>query len=228
MFKVNPVDSNQLGVHPNLIKFVSKQQKKHFSKPFSEHTNLAFEYFSDAISGFEGEVILDACCGVGESTLYLSKAYPDCLVVGIDRSAARLDKNPYYNQYKLRNHARSPEKSGNTLFVRANLVDFWRLLSASEFARRIKKQYILYPNPYPKKAQLGKRWYASPVMKDIVSICKKIECRSNWSIYLEEFQRALSVYDIPSEISRIDSQPITPFERKYQAAGQACWKLITL
>mmetsp|Transcript_15889 Transcript_15889/g.64963 ORF Transcript_15889/g.64963 Transcript_15889/m.64963 type:complete len:107 (+) Transcript_15889:836-1156(+) len=40
----------------------------------------------------------------------------------------------------------------NAQFIRANLVDVWRL--ALEHRWVVKKQYVLYPNPYPKKTDL--------------------------------------------------------------------------
>lgn len=225
MFKVNPVSSNQQGPHSDLLDVVSKQQVSEFLKPISQHTEEAFAQFSEYANAFKGGIIIDACCGVGESTLALSKQFPECLVVGIDKSIARLDKNAHYYQCKS---AENGDVFNNVMLLRADLNDFWRLLSTSELHHAVKKQFILYPNPYPKKAQLGKRWYASPIMKNIVSVSTTIECRSNWLIYLEEFQQALSVYKVRSEIVPVATAPITPFERKYLASGQNCWKLTTI
>lgn len=225
MFKVNRIKSNQQEVHIHLLAMIERQKQAKFRKPISEHTRKAFDAFSRVADAFSGNTIVDACCGVGESTVALSKQYPDCLVVGIDKSIVRLEKNPFYHGTSTGQCAKAVK---NVFLLRADLADFWRLLSESNHKKAIKRQYILYPNPYPKKTQLVKRWYASPIMKYIISTHMNIECRSNWLIYLKEFQQALSVYGIDSVITVIDSQPLTPFERKYMLSGQDCWKLETV
>ena len=39
-----------------------------------------------------GKVVVEAGCGTGESTVHLAHAYTDHLVLGVDKSAHRLDK----------------------------------------------------------------------------------------------------------------------------------------
>ena len=221
MFHVNSVDSNQHQIHRDLLKLVAKHDSSTFLRPFAEHTMHAFDKFAKFAETNNKKILIDACCGVGESTLHLAKKHPDCLVVGIDKSIARLEKNQSYQ-------ACLNQPGDNVLLVRADLHDFWRLLSESKYKHRIKRQFIFYPNPYPKKSQLSKRWYAGPVMKSIVDACPNIECRSNWLLYLEEFQQALLYFGIHSKIVEISSTPITPFERKYMESNQRCWKIETI
>ena len=46
-------------------------------------------------------VILDSGCGTGKSTFILGQIHPNCVVIGIDQSIARLSRNKSYNQPDL-------------------------------------------------------------------------------------------------------------------------------
>jgi len=224
------ISTNQLDVHEDLLTLVHKHQRNHSQKPFAEHTKMAFQIMLDWLQDWHGEVIIDACCGVGESTARLALAYPNCRIVGVDKSAARLSKQSHYQKLVHKDSAQNIEEGlTNHINIQADLNDFWRLLEqhVAEHPWRIGKQYLLYPNPYPKKTQLQKRWHASSAMKSIVACSSVIEVRSNWLIYLQEFQKALACYDISSNIACVESEPFTPFERKYLASEQVCWQLNT-
>jgi hypothetical protein len=52
--------------------------------------------------------------------------------------------------------------------------------------------------------------------------------RSNWRLYLEEFQQAAKQMALHGELSQVNvavEQALTPFEAKYLASGQICWQL---
>ncbi len=225
------ISTNQFEIHEDLPKIIARHQSHVFAKPIAEHTKNAFNFMLSYLSECDSDVILDACCGVGESTIKIAEQNPTSKVIGIDKSIARLNK---HNSYK------KADEPSNYILIQADLIDFWRLL-ASYLSRepkvkwRITKQYILYPNPYPKKAQIGKRWYASAIFKDILSVCEHIEWRSNWELYLQECLEAAKLYALSGEISVIEntknpedivSASYTPFERKYQSSGQTCFKLV--
>lgn len=232
-----PVVSNQVGVHPDLPKLLLRHQQAEFKRPIAEHTQRAFDAVVAYLLDWQGEVILDTCCGVGESTLNLARLHPQAKIIGVDKSIARLGKHHSYQAkqtYTFNKMSVDDEKTelNNYLLVQADLNDFWRLLSAYLSTQKptwqLIKQTIFYPNPYPKKSQLGKRWHASAVMPFIVDVCKNIEVRSNWLLYLEEFLSAAEFYGLTGTIEVFDDEPITPFERKYQDAGQTCFKLAIL
>lgn len=111
------------------------------------------------------------------------------------------------------------------VFVRADLVDFWRLLD--DAGLRLARHYILYPNPWPKIGHLGRRWHAHPVFPWIPRLGGVLECRSNWQVYIEEFALALEeTIGRPVPWARFEAQvPLTPFERKYRDSGQALYRL---
>jgi len=211
--------SNQDDIHEKLEEVVKKHIAHPFQKPYQEHTVEAFEEIDRLVKAHGGEVILDACCGVGQSTRLLAKQNPQALVIGIDKSANRITRNvdevagddgQQVNNYEL---------------VRADLNDFYRLVAKSGWP--IKKHYILYPNPWPKSKHLQRRWHGSAVFPEILSIGETITLRSNWPLYLEEFHKAAEIGGRSGEISLVDDElPLTPFEAKYKASGQACWQLV--
>ncbi len=206
------VESNQDGIHESLEKTVKKHLCSKFKKPFQQHTIDAFKQVEKQISQRPMPLILDSCCGVGDSSRYLAEQNPDHWVIGIDKSEARLSKE------------RPEHKLDNLILLRADLNDFYRL--AVEAGWHLAKHSIFYPNPWPKSSQLKKRWHGSAVFPDMLKLSGEMELRSNWRLYLEEFQFALKLAGFDSQLSRLDvKQPITAFERKYGQSGQDLWLL---
>jgi len=221
------ITSNQLGVHDDLNEIVNKYKLSAFKKPIAEHTQRSFYEVLAWLDNWEGDVIIDACCGVGESSIVLGQQNPNAKVIGIDKSVARLDKHHHYKH----NKEKAKQSTLNNVAVfQADLNDFWRLLADYLPSAKwtVSQQCLFYPNPYPKKAQVQKRWHASPTFVALLACCKTIQVRSNWLIYLQEFAQALAIYGIQSEITELNDEAITPFERKYKDSGQQCWKLHTL
>ena len=160
-----------------------------------------------------GDIILDSGCGTGESSLRFARACPGTLVVGIDKSATRLARAP---------HAGAP----NLRYVRADLVD------VCHFARlrrwRISGHFLLYPNPWPKQRHLLRRWHAHPALGDLIALGGRLELRTNWAVYAEEFAAALALWcalDVTVEAWRPDA-PASAFERKYLASGHALYRVV--
>lgn len=211
-----PVSSNQCGPHKQLQALVQKHARSIFLKPLSPVSRAAFEHAIGAWEQAGGGLILDAGCGVGLSTRRLAQAHPDCFVIGVDQSADRLQRDVRWPGVAL----------ANFITVRADLVDFWRLLLAAGI--HPAKHYLLYPNPWPKKDQLGRRWHGHPVFPAVIALGGEIECRSNWSIYIEEFAQAVSQLSgrkVCAESFAADpAAPLTPFEEKYRASGHTLWR----
>lgn len=210
------VESTQTTIHENLEKTVLKNRDHTFQKPIAEHTHTAFNKFLDFYDPTK-VLIMDYGCGVGESTHFISSLYPDAQVIGVDRSELRLKKQMNKNL----------AENQNILFVRADLVDFWRLLVQHDFQNKILKHFILYPNPSPKPGQLKRRFHAHPVFMDLLSLKGEFEVRSNWKIYLEEFATAVQILtgkQMKLE-TNIHPEPISLFEKKYHESGQELFKL---
>jgi tRNA G46 methylase TrmB len=207
--------SNQPGLHEKLDEIVQKHLAAEFKKPIAAHTQQAFDEVNEKVKAFTGPLILDSCCGVGESTANLAKLHPDALVIGIDKSSHRLDKHDV--EYKQ-------TEAGQYILVQADLNDFWRL--AFEAGWQPTHHYLLYPNPWPKAKHIGRRWHGASVFPFIVKLGGILEVRSNWDIYVKEFARALELAGQPAVVEAYESDSaITPFERKYWASGQSSTRL---
>ncbi|MFT6419262.1 MAG: tRNA G46 methylase TrmB [Cognaticolwellia sp.] len=211
--------TNQPGVHEKLVEIVNKHIAHPSQKPIQAHTQQAFDEINEIVQAFSGEVILDSCCGVGQSTRLIAKQNPDALVIGVDKSAHRINRN--VDEVKLDN---GEGTVNNFHLVRADLNDFYRLVVAANWP--VTQHYILYPNPWPKAKHVQRRWHGSAVFPQIVAIGQEIILRSNWLLYLEEFQVAAGILNFQGTISTINvTQPLTPFEAKFHASGQQCWQL---
>ena len=208
------ISTNQTGIHQNLHKVVTRQLARASQKPLSAHTQQAFRDATSWLGDWQGDLILDSCCGVGESTVNIAQAHPNARVIGIDKSALRTDKHQAYAS-TLQNY----------LVLRADLSDFLRLLVLSD--KKLTKHYLLYPNPYPKSAHLQRRWYASSALRDMLKLGGILEVRSNWQLYIQEFSAALAIANVSNQIGVFESdKAITPFERKYWQSGQSSWQLL--
>lgn len=210
----SPVISSQTGLHDHLSILVARHAATEFLKPVMPYNRTAFDA-SIAAWRTAGTMplILDAGCGVGLSTLNLATQFPDHFVIGVDQSADRLARKTNW----------PGAIPSNCVRVRADLVDYWRLLHAAGV--RPARHYVLYPNPWPKIGQLGRRWHGHPVFPTIVALGGELECRSNWRIYIEEFAAALTqLGDVAVRCERYQtSSAITPFEQKYLASGHTLW-----
>jgi tRNA G46 methylase TrmB len=205
--------TNQTGIHENLVEIVEKHLQHPFKKPIQAHTQQAFDFADEQVKAFAGDIIFDACCGVGQSTRILAKENPNALVIGVDKSADRIERN-----------VQDIWQAENYLLIRADLNDFYRLLQTANWP--IKQHYILYPNPWPKSKHIQRRWHGSAIFAQLMNISEQLILRSNWPLYLQEFQQAAKLVNYFGAITEVlDERPLTPFEAKYKASGQSCWQL---
>ena len=207
--------SNQTGVHEGLAKKVQRHLAHPFQKPMAKHTQTVFDELNEQVQVWSGPLIFDACCGVGESTKNLAAANPDALVIGIDKSANRIGKGLQVSG------------QGQYLLARADLNDLWRLAYWAKWP--VSQQYLLYPNPWPKSEHLGRRWHGAPVFPYILALGGQLTVRSNWHLYVEEFAQALEIAGLSSQVKPYpasgDTEPMTPFERKYWNSGHSSVQL---
>ena len=265
----NSVTSNQETIHKDLEEVVRKYARTTFLRPIAEHTQEAFAEAEEFVrtfyetaekgdpgteSGMTNEkkkgapatecgmtapvaVILDSGCGTGESTIHIARRFPNIPVIGIDKSFARLNKagNPLQTA--------GEDVPRNAFWIRAELLDFWRLALDLVKACKWTIPYhaVYYPNPWPKQSEATRRFHMHPIFPTLLSLGQTIELRTNWEIYAREFAEAAKiVYDergnrsvegdnsIPKIIceSFEPTAPETAFERKYKDAGQKLWKVI--
>ncbi|MBY6094271.1 tRNA (guanine(46)-N(7))-methyltransferase TrmB [Ferrimonas balearica] len=208
------IQSNQTGIHDNLDHVVRRHLAHPFRAPYADYSR---ELFAELKAWKEADgrpLVLDSCCGVGESTANLARRHPEAIVLGLDKSAARVDKHGHY-------HA----GSDNYRVVRGNLNDLWRMMVEDGWTPT--HHYLLYPNPWPKSAHLQRRWHGGPLFPSLLALGGQLELRSNWRLYLEEFQAALAIAGHQGKFVPLpDEPPLTPFERKYGESGQPLHRLV--
>lgn len=202
--------TSQQGIHPDLEKIVKKHQLAPYQRPVSESLQKYFQQTKAWLGNHP--VILDSGCGCGMSTQLLATQFPQHKIIGIDKSIHRL--------------AKAPTQNANFIFVPGNLIDFWTLASQEHW--QIDYHYLLYPNPWPKKKHLLRRWHGHPIFPTLLGLGETLIVRSNWLTYLKEFATGASLLDcniVQQKAMRGDT-PLTHFERKYWANKVTTYELI--
>ena len=252
----NSVTSNQESLHKDLEKVVRKYAATVFLRPIAEHTREAVAEAEEFVKKFyeaseKGDpgtkagvtsgnavgvaatrtVILDSGCGTGESTIHIARRFPNIPVIGIDKSGMRLNKagNPVQTA--------GEDVPRNAFWIRAELLDFWRLaldrVKAGEWV--IPYHAVYYPNPWPKQSEATRRFHMHPIFPTLLALGQTTELRTNWEIYAREFAEAARiVYECTAssahaQITCEPFEPIAPetaFERKYKEARQTLWKVV--
>ena len=227
----------------------------HTKAAFAEVKKYAMEFFPDGTPTKSSNsdspgLILDSGVGTGRSSRMLGERYPNDLIIGVDRSFARLSKNEDATVTSGENDdsfVQVVEGQPNVLLVRAELGSFWRLIIEEGWT--VKSQYLLYPNPYPKPRRLKSRFYAHPIFPVLLSIGDNIIVRSNWEGYLQEFAASANVVSecsktVPmtcankpilskpfmtdgpnSVVVENEKSALTLFEKKYYECGEPICEL---
>ncbi len=211
------ISSAQTGPHEDLPGLVRRHLAHPFRKPILDYNREAFTaaMASRAAWNLQAPLILDAGCGVGWSTQRIAEQYPDHFVLGVDQSIDRISRG------------KPLALPANAAFVRADLVDFWRLLQADGV--RLARHYVLYPNPWPKIGHLARRWHGHAVLPSLLALGGVFECRSNWRIYIEEMAFAIHLATGRASASEAwlpPGEPMTPFEKKYLVSGHDLYRVV--
>lgn len=197
-----------------LAALVAKHCATEYRLPISPTMRAAIEPALERLLGAQQQgtpLVLDAGCGTAESTAHLAELHSEALVVGVERSAGRLAKAPL-----LPPHA---------FVVRARLEEFWLLARSAGII--FTRTYLLYPNPYPKRSDLQRRWHAHPIFPTILATTHTLELRTNMQWYAAEFACALELCGWDVRCSQLQvSVPISRFERKYAARGDELWQVV--
>ena len=217
--------SAQNGIHRHLAAQLAHHRQAPFRKPYADYNRAAF---AASIGRWrrvapDAPLILDACCGNGESSLTLAALFPEHYVIGIDQAEVRLRRRLVVQDASA---VPPPGWPANVGFARADLVDYWRLLRDEGI--HLARHYLLYPNPWPKIGHLSRRWHGHPVFPALPELGGVLECRSNWRIYIEEFCFAVNALTGRETLCEtfVPASPLTPFERKYQASGHTLYRAV--
>lgn len=231
------VTTNQEGPYKELERVVRKHAATLFLRPVADHTRKAFDAAKEFVDRFYDnvsankplDIILDSGCGTGESTVHIAKRFPDTPVIGVDKSAARLTRACAGNA-----PAADGEIPPNAFWVRAELLDFWKLALDEVSAGRWHIPYhaLYYPNPWPKQSEATRRFHLHPIFPTLIKLGEQIELRTNWEIYAREFAAAAKL--IPNQVrdDHVVCEAFSPeecetaFERKYKEARQQLWRVL--
>lgn len=203
------VRTNQQGPHERLAQVVRRHLEHPDQTPLLAESRGAIARLEDARRG--RPLVLDAFCGTGRSTALLAQRHPHHLVVGIDQSAHRLERHV-------------PGPNDNYLLLRARCEDIWRLLAAA--GQAVEHHYLFYPNPWPKSTQLKRRVHGHPSFPVLSTLGGRLELRSNWRLYVDEFALAMQLAGHAGQVSRVtgDATAVSLFEAKYQRSGHDLWR----
>lgn len=204
------ITTDQLGPHPDLKEIVQHHERHPWRKPCPAHTRAAFAQLFDRLQREQRPLILDSFCGTGMSTALIAEAHPDALVVGIDQSAHRLAKH-------------QATGARNYLLLRAEAEPLWSCLAEADIT--LQGHWLLYPNPWPKAAQIKKRVHGHGAFPVLSRLGGALELRTNWDFFAQEFCQAAALIGINGETeSFIPNSPMTLFERKYWDRGHTLWR----
>jgi tRNA (guanine-N7-)-methyltransferase len=204
-------ETAQTDPHPRLKEVVCRHLDSPWRRPLHRYSEAAFDRAVQALRPGR-PIVLDAGCGNACSTARLATCFPDCEVIGVDRSAVRL--------------GRIPPLPPNAQAVRAELADFWRLARSAGW--RLQHHYLLYPNPWPKAGQLKRRWHAHPVWPDLLALGGRLELRTNFALYAKEFALALEYAGFSADLQVLSltlEQALSPFEVKYLRSGHELFRV---
>jgi tRNA G46 methylase TrmB len=204
------VSSNQPHLHPRLAETVLRHLASPHRRVAARHNREAYATLRERLDRDGRPLLLDSFCGTGHSTRTLAQRHPECLAVGIDQSAHRLGRHP-------------GDPGDDYLLLRAQCEDIWALLAAEHV--RVARHYLLYPNPWPKAAQLGRRVHGHPGFAALLRLGGRVELRSNWQLYVEEFGAAMLLAGQRGRVCEVptDEAGLTLFERKYRDSGHTLW-----
>jgi len=206
----SPVISNQRYPHPRLAEIVRRHLQSAHRARIAEHNRQAYQLLKEKLGEWPRPLVVDSFCGTGRSTAALAGRHPEHFIIGIDKSASRLAKHP-------------PAESDNYVLLQADCEDIWQLLVLDGLQADF--HYILYPNPWPKRAHLQRRIHGHASFGLLLQLGGLLELRSNWQLYVEEFGVAMHLAGHRGIVSAVADSDIglTLFEQKYRQSGHELW-----
>lgn len=207
--------SNQSSIHANLDKTLKKHIDNEYKLSIPAPNYDMFFEIIDQSNLYDG-IILDSGCGTGESTLNLARLFPESFVIGVDKSTLRISKG----LSKLKK-----EPLPNCMLAQASITHLWLFFEEQEI--KLQHNFLLYPNPWPKKKHLMRRWHGHPIFPSLLNLGGILTLRSNWEIYVAEFAHALKT-SLKREVkyNKISiNNPLSNFEEKYKKSGHSIFEV---
>ena len=213
--------TNQNGVHAELSRTIERHQQRAFSLPISEVERERFAAVLPLLQS--APLCLDLGCGTGMSSHVLGQQYPDHVVVGVDKSLHRLNRDRYFGA----DQSTSFVQIDNVILLRHDVFAF--LVQLSHVSVKVEKTYLLYPNPWPKSSHLQRRWHGHGIFPQLCHLSGSLELRTNWQCYAEEFSQGLALLGRQGEVSPwLPVTPLTRFEQKYLRHSVPLFRVVSV
>jgi tRNA (guanine-N7-)-methyltransferase len=193
--------TTQSGPATTLGSIIDRHARSTFLKPIADHQRKAYSRLEAFVCQEKRPIIIDSCCGTGLSTSILAERFPTHWVIGIDKSEARLSRH-------------NPSMLGNYMLLWANVIDQWQLIMEARLP--VSHHFLFFPNPWPKKEHLKRRFHAHPIFSSMAKLSPYFELRTNWQIYAEECALAFQHIGRKTIVEpKNDSHYYSLFEKKY-------------
>lgn len=172
-------------------------------------------YVPDVLSLAERpSLALEIGAGRGKHAALFAGAHPDCHLLAIERTCA-----------KVRDLLAHGQIYDNLDAIHADAIA-WTVHALPVAC--LDTVFILYPNPEPNNA--NQRWVNMPYFEFLLSrmaVGARLVLASNINSYIEEAQRKLDdIWQLPVTQRRVPSDSMrTHFEIKYLQRGEPCWQL---
>ncbi|MCR9260467.1 MAG: hypothetical protein NXH95_12135 [Pseudomonadaceae bacterium] len=171
---------------------------------------------------FEQSIVdLELGSGTGMFALNYAEQHPERHLIAIEQTV---------NKFDTFSRAVELQQPPNLTPVHADAA-LWVERYIPE--QSIKRLFILYPNPYPKKKHRNLRWHYMPAMHAILKVLQpgsSITFCTNLRWLVDEaaaqFDKGwhLDLISLGS-IQQNSRAPLTRFEKKYLARGETCFEL---
>ncbi len=169
---------------------------------------------------------IEVGCGVGLHPIRYAQENSGRYLIAIEHTRMKFEKFAG----RLAHHSAFP----NLLAVHADAVEWITHFIPPE---SVDRYFFLYPNPWPRPRDEGRRWYAMPFMEKVIETMKHgaiLEMATNEPAYAEGARKWMTkewgLSLVQDEEFREDGghslKPRTHFERKYLARGQVCFNLV--
>lgn len=174
----------------------------------------------DAVD-WQRPVVVEVGCGTGDWILSEAQRVPETQFVAIERTQNRSDKLL---------HQAGLQHLSNLIALRADAV--W-VLDQCFPPESVDEFYFFYPNPWPKKRQANRRFFAGPTA-EVFDRCLKpggqLYLATNIEDYAKETAenlRSIWGYSVAQHglITSL-ATPRTAFERKYIARGEPLFEVM--
>ncbi len=168
-------------------------------------------------------VDLELGCGVGLHPIQYGQKNPQRHLIAIEHTAAKFESF----QRRLAHHP----QVRNVTAIHADAVEW---VTHCVPPSSVSRCFILYPNPWPRKGDERRRWYAQPFFGRLLKSLRaggEVMLTTNDERYAERatlfFRDVWGLADVTlrSFDEATQPSPRTHFEKKYLERGQVCYEV---